>query len=351
MSWGGWPFVAFLTTTVYGQMISVYQYPRPALLILGGSTLAAIAVGASFGRGKRVWCRYLCPVSGVFGLLAKLSPFHFEVDGDAWRRSQAIPKQRFAPVNCAPLVPIRTMRGASQCHMCGRCSGFRGAIRLATRSPNHEIVEVSGDTPRAWESALLLYGMIGVAAGAFHWSASPWLAEMKLAGAAWLIERGVRWPLSTGAPWWLLTNYSEQGDVLNLLDGVLLLAYVAATGLVMGSAVGGCIALATLSLGCWSSPRFHHFVQSLIPIAAAGIFLGLSSLTVTMLRADGFQLGWVPSARAILLAAASLWSLQLAWAIGKRYPASLARRCMAAAAAAVAVAIADAGWILLFWIW
>lgn len=64
LTWRGWPFTAFVLTTVYGQMVSVYQYPMPALLVLGGSTLAAVAVGLVYGREKRVWCRYLCRSTG-----------------------------------------------------------------------------------------------------------------------------------------------------------------------------------------------------------------------------------------------------------------------------------------------
>ena len=56
MRWGGWPFVAFSLTTVYGQLVSVYQYPWAAAAVLGGSTIAAIVVGWLYGRNKRVWC-------------------------------------------------------------------------------------------------------------------------------------------------------------------------------------------------------------------------------------------------------------------------------------------------------
>lgn len=113
MRWGGWPTLAFLLTTLYGQLISVYDYAQAALLILGGSTLAAMLVGFLYGRGKRVWCRYLCPVSGVFGLLAKLAPVHFHVDEQRWRANAA---PHLPPPNCAPLLDIRRMRGASACH-------------------------------------------------------------------------------------------------------------------------------------------------------------------------------------------------------------------------------------------
>ena len=80
LKWGGWPFVAFALTTVFGQLVSVYQYPAATLLVLGGSTLAAIGVGLVYGRGKRVWCRHLCPVNGVFAVLSRVAPLHFRVD-------------------------------------------------------------------------------------------------------------------------------------------------------------------------------------------------------------------------------------------------------------------------------
>jgi hypothetical protein len=84
---------------------------------------------------------------------------------------------------------------------------------------------------------------------------------------------------------------------------------------------------------------------------ASGVFLGLSALTVTMLRAGGLVLGWVDFGRGILLLVASLWSLRLAWLIAKRYSVSTMRQALAASSVALALTVADAAWVFLFWIW
>lgn len=350
VTWRGWPFVAFALLTVYGQMVSVYQYPGPVLIVLGGSTAAAMVVGYLYGRSKRVWCRYLCPVSGVFGLMTKLAPVHFRVDHDAWLDSKRA-HEPIQPVNCAPLVPIASMRGSSGCHMCGRCSSFRGAVALSRRSPNEEIVAVAGDTPKPAETALIVFGLMGIAVGAFHWSASPWFIAIKQALAEWLVAHGSVWVLEARLPWWILTDYPDQNDVLTLLDGAVMLGYIAVTACVFGGAVMLCLALATRGVGRWSWRRFHHLAQSLIPLAGCGVVLGLSALTVTMLRSEGFSLAFVSPLRAALLAGASLWSLWLAWRIAGRYDRHVLAKALTVASVAVAVGLGDLSWAMLFWIW
>jgi polyferredoxin len=349
--WRGWAFVAFVLTTVYGQMTSVYQYPKPVLLILGGSTLGAMLVGYLYGREKRVWCRYLCPVNGVFGLLAKLAPVHFRVDPQAWTASRKAVKIYARKVNCAPLVALPQMKGASDCHMCGRCSQFRGAIDLAPRAPNDEVVRVAGTDAKPWETALIVFGLMGVATGAFHWSSSPWYSDAKLAVATWLIDHGQSWLLDLRLPWWILTNYPDNNDVLTLLDGTILLAYVAATALVIGTLVTACLSMATRALGRWRTATFHHLAQTLIPMAGCGVFLGLFAITLSMLKAEGFPLPGTRVLRAAMLAGAWLWVVQLAWAVSGRYSPAIAPRLAATLSLGLAAGVGVASWVLLFFVW
>lgn len=363
MRWGGWPFVAFSLTTIYGQLVSVYQYPLAVLAVLGGSTAAAMVVGWRYGRKKRVWCKYLCPVNGVFQLLAKLAPWHYKVDEEAWRH----PERRTETINCAPLLPLRHMQGASDCHMCGRCSDYRGAIHLTPRSPEAEVVHVAGGD--RWQTALIVFGLMGLAVGAFLWSASPWFVTVKQAQASWLIEHDIYWPLAQNAPWFILTHYPEANDAFSWLDAEVILLFIFGAALFVGGA---------LYIGLWLASRclsddravqrsrlvrdhsgvplrrkvtLDRLAQGLIPAAGIGVFLGLSATTLTLLQHEGVSTSWALTARLCCLALAMAWSLRLLWRISGTGGSSVTRRVSAVACTALGLVPFCTAWVLFFAVW
>ncbi|MBI5890479.1 MAG: 4Fe-4S binding protein [Nitrosomonadales bacterium] len=345
LKWGGWPFAAFVLTTVYGQLVSVYEYPKAVLLVLGGSTVAAVAVGLVYGRGKRVWCRHLCPVSGVFALLARLAPVHFKVDRAQWDAAATIHP---LPINCAPLVDMRRMQSGSQCHMCGRCSGHRDAVKLSARIPGAEVANMRPAEANVWEARLLVFGIIGTAVGAFQWSSSPWFVALKTQIATWLIERDSYALLQDNAPWWLLTHYPEANDVFTWLDGLGVLAYIAAVALLLGGWITLWLRAAGALLPGSAKQNARWLAYTLIPMGGLGVFLGLSALTVTLLKAEGLALPWLPEVRGALLALAALWSLWLGWRMVQAI--ELRKKILALVALAAAVGGNVFAWVLLFYI-
>lgn len=343
MKWGGWPFVAFVLTTIYGQMVSVYEYPKAALLVLGGSTVAAVAVALVYGRGRRVWCRHLCPVNGVFGLLARLSPLHFRVDRAAW---DAAPAQRHGPVDCAPLIDVRRMTGASECHMCGRCAGHRQAVTLAPRWPGSE-VGTAATSP--WEARLLVFGLLGVAFGAFQWSASPWFVALKQRAAEWLVLHDSFWLLQDNAPWWLLTHYPEANDAFTWLDGLLLLGYIGAQALLVGGWIWAGLHLVGRLLPGTARANALRLAPALIPLGGVSVFVGLSLLTTGQLQGEGVVLDWVAPGRLLLIAGGLAWSLLLAARLLRGV--AVAWRKAALAVLALAMAPVPLLWGIQFYYW
>ncbi|VVN75351.1 4Fe-4S binding protein [Pseudomonas fluorescens] len=346
LRWGGWPTLGFCLTTVYGQLISVYDYAQAALLILGGSTVAAIVVGLLFVRGKRVWCRYLCPVSGVFALLARLAPVHFQVDEQRWLANAA---PRLPPPNCAPLLDIRRLRGASDCHACGRCSGQRGAVQLIARSSNREILQATAQTLSPWDVRLLLFGVIGLAMGAFQWTVSPWFIALKQTLAQWLVEHDQLWALQDNAPWWILTHYPQLNDSFSWLDGFSILAYLGSSAMLLGMALLILLRLTARLAG--ERALYRPLALTLTPLGGAGLFLGLSATTVKLLRYEGLPMEWVQPARACLLVAAMGWGLLLGWQRLGREDPPLVRRGSAIACLLLAEGMVGFGWWLQFWGW
>lgn len=326
--WSGWPFFTFFAITLYGQMTGIYTEAWAALLILGGSSTVAIATGLIYGRSKRVWCRYLCPVTGVFGLLAKVAPLHFRVDPDAW---DSAPRGQRANgknlVQCAPLIDIRRMKSASDCNMCGRCAGERNAVQLAARSPNAEILSTCS-TPRRnsanntkageiWSARLLVFGMMGLALGTFQWQTNPCFFQFKHSVTAWFIAHDIQWPLFAIGHWWLLASHAPLPAFGSWLDGALLIAYLGTETLF----VGGWIWL-SLKLGARvSGLPWYQISPALIPYAGASLFVGLSLITTHQLAHAGISLPWANHLRSGLIVSAALWSLWLAAQMGEKYSA------------------------------
>lgn len=345
MRWSGWPFVAFALTTVYGQLVSVYEYPKAALLVLGGSTVAAMIVGFLYGRGKRVWCRHLCPANGVFAILSRLAPIYLQVDRAAWRAAS----RRTPAVDCAPLINIRDMTGNSHCHMCGRCSGHRNAVTLTVRSPNTEVLNQPDREVTRWEAATLIFGVFGIALGAFQWSASPWFIAMKQQLATWLINHDAFTLLQANAPWWILTHYPEVNDVFSWLDGLCILAYIGITTLLVGGTILSMLWLAERLLGMAGS--MWRLAYGLIPLAGVSVFLGLSALTVSMLTAEHLDLAWVSDVRLSLLVLGIVWSGWLVWRITAKMTTQFRRRLAATVVVVLGASPVVISWVYLYFVW
>lgn len=337
MRWPGWPLVGFLGTTLYGQLISVYEYPGPVLVILGGSTVAAIAVGIVYGRGKRVWCRYLCPVTGVFALLARLAPVHFKVDRAAWDLQPA----HIAAVDCPPLLNVHALASASQCHSCGRCSGHRDAVALTLRWPGSEIVGSQPGDVGHYEALLLLYGMLGFALGAFQWTMAPGFVQGRQWLATWLVDHDIFWPLASNAPWWVLTHYPQVSDVFSWLDGAGIVAWLTGTAVLVGGFAHLVIALGARVV----RTDWKVLALGLVPMAAANLFLGLSMLTLTQLRTEGIVFHWLPQARLTLLAVAWLGCVSLCVGQQRRAGMPVWRSAMATALVGAAAALPVLLWM------
>ncbi len=345
LKWSGWPFVAFICTTVYGQLVSVYEYPEAALLVLGGSTVAAVVIGLLYGREKRIWCRYLCPASGVFAVLAKIAPVHYKVDRAAWDRHEG----DFEPVNCAPLVDVRRMTSASECHACGRCAGQRDAVALSWRSPFAEVLDLNNPA-KTPDALTLVYGVLGVATAAFQWTVSPWFRDTKLALAEWLVEHDHFTLLDSDVPWWLLTHYPEANDLFTWLDGALILAYLIGGGFLLGSLllIGPQLASRLLR-----SPglNWQRFAIALAPLAAASVILGLSMLTVSHLKAERLWLGWLPYFRIGLLGLGVGGAVAMNWALVRRSTAGMLPKCTATLLLLLSPALMAGIWSLVFFVW
>lgn len=276
--WSGWPLMAFSVVVVYEHLSNAYQAPRAILLSVGGASLLALACGFFLGRGKRVWCRYLCPVSSLFSLLARCAVFHFKVDRVAW---DSAPKPLPRAIDCPPLLDVRRLRSNEKCSMCGRCSGHRNAVVLTARAPGSEIVGMEEHEIRLADAFAICFVLIGLCYGAIH-----------------------------GRHGLLASCLATLSGASNIDGGILLqLCAVMVVASVLGTGVGFMLFMA----GRGRRIVACHLAYTLIPVAGGGLFLGALEHAFLLLKESGLTAdSWIVGVRLFFVACGVIWSWLLA---------------------------------------
>jgi hypothetical protein len=304
-AWLRWPLLpltGFFLLTLYSHLIDAHRQARGTLLVVGGMSVLAVLTGLLYGRGKRMLCRYLCPASSIFSLLARCSVLHFRVNRQVW---DAASRPAPGPVDCPVLIDVRRLTSNEKCNMCGRCSGHRNAVKLAARPPGSEIETLRDEDIRRWETIGIAFGLIGLTYGVMHWDGSIWNEQLQLAFAGWFGDTA--WT-KAAAPWWLFDN-ADKGRVSWQSGFATLSAILLATS-VLGLAI--CVSLYVATLG--NLQRSCTLAYALIPLGGLGLFAGALEHSLAILSVEGWQVASsLPWIRAIVLLAAFGWSLRIGW--------------------------------------
>ncbi|MDQ7781632.1 MAG: sigma 54-interacting transcriptional regulator [Desulfomonilaceae bacterium] len=107
--------------------------------------LLAVIVSVIFERQS--WCRYLCPLGGMMGVFAKVSPLELRADRNVCA-SQCTSNECFVGVGNRPGCPfgqmVPSLRTNRFCKLCATCvkNCPHGAVNLNLRVPGREIWEI-----------------------------------------------------------------------------------------------------------------------------------------------------------------------------------------------------------------
>ncbi len=307
LRWAGWPLLAFSIITVTGHVLDAPRSPAATLALLGGGSLAAWATGYFLGRGKRIWCRYLCPAGSMFSLLARGAIFHYRVDRATW---DAVPRPLPRPVDCPQLLDVRRLRSNGKCNMCGRCSSHHNAVALALGFPGQEIAALREEEANLWEAFAICFVLIGLGYGVAYGQASV------------------------------------LGNCLQALSGNGLPTRVATVILTAAALGAGTATLLWLgAAGCIR--RAGLLAYGLIPLAGIGLFMAsLEYFNSFEGRFGVGALAWLPRLRVPLLLAGGTWTIVIGLVMAKRLDTTPIGRIVAAISLILAASLVEAGYLI-----
>lgn len=304
IKWEGTPIASFIIITILGQLVGVRDYPRPMLLIFGGTTVFAAIVGYRYKRGGRAWCRHLCPVGILLGNFSRLGIVGIERGG-----------KNTVKVVCPTFINLSTKASARHCIECFRCVNpdQKGSLRLELRRPGKEIEEVRRHDPDLYE-VFFLFLATGLALGGFHWITNPWFIYFRDFLGGMMIDLGLSGWIGASPPWWLAVNYPEAGEVFNWLDLISITSFMISAMLLIGSALLLLTILSALLLreeGMGVMDKVAVLGFTYAPVALISLILGLGAELFSLFKIVGFSVAAIAGIKIVILALAVLWSLYL----------------------------------------
>ena len=301
--------VSFIAVTIFGQVVGVRDYPLATLEVLGGTTLVAVLVGYIYGGGRRVWCRYLCPMGPLLGVLSRLGAVSFE---------RAAGSAKGYP--CPTFVNTATKTSSANCIECFRCVNpeERGTLRVRLRRLGREVEEIERREPNLWE-VLFLFSATGLALGAFYWQISPLYIRLKHALGDIFMDLGLLHVVGSSGPRWLMVNYPEAGEVFLWLDVMAITIFMVASMVAVALALSVFTALASLMdrRGLSVKDGFLRFGYVYGPVALLSLVIGLGQILFQTTTALGVTQQVVKSLEMAFFAAGGLWSVYLAYRLAK----------------------------------
>jgi polyferredoxin len=317
------PLLLFTFITFYEHMVDAFRSAPLTLLLIGGTSALSLYTGLIYGRGKRVWCRFVCPGAGIFSLLARCAVLHFKVDRVKWDAASSPPP---SALDCPPLLDVRRLKSNEKCNMCGRCSGHRQAVALSWRAPGEELAMLEPAEARGWEAAGILFVLIGLLYGVVHWPGSFWHRHILDALQRWLGETAF-W--QTEASRWL---FSYAGAPASLIGALAALLSIVGAASALGVSVGAGLLLAARG----DKKLAAALAYALIPLAGIGLALGAMEYSLSILARNGidawFALPWLRLAGVLT---GLCWSLSVVLRLLRRWIGRPDRRASAFALFAV----------------
>ncbi len=311
VKWPGTPIVSFIVVTIWAQTIGARDHAESAAMLFGGVMLLAIAVGFVFGRGKRTWCRHMCPIGLLLGVYARLGAVDFRPKrpapgGDRWTEATA----------CPTMIDLKRKTESRHCIECFRCVNprARGGLTLALRRPGAEVENIGRRNANLSEVLFLFLGA-GIALGGFLWLVLDSYQDLRLWTATTAIRNGIPWIGDVG-PSWLMAVYPAEREVFRWVDFLTIVVYMSGVMVLVGAALS-----ATTALSAWLSGhlggrgdfrrRFVELGYQAAPVAMVSLLLGLGGELFGTLALIGLPPDAIRALKVLTFAGGVLWSLHL----------------------------------------